>query len=200
MDMNAIREYICSNEEIKSLIGDNVFLFEKPEQITAKNYILYNFKEISGGQSIRDYQLDIRIVGKDKLKLLQIKDVLITMLDNFNRNTNIKDDTTIIRHAMAIGSGFISTISTVMNKMKESMSLIAPMPSMAHAGDTLFRQGERALGAVSFDQNNPTTSTAQTPTSSDVNIYGDISLPNVQSADQFVSELRNEATNRRGKF
>lgn len=107
MDMNAIREYICSNDEIKNLIGENVFLFEKPEQITATHYILYNFKEMNGGSRVRDYQLDIRIVGKEKLKLLHIKDVLINILDNFNRDTNIKDNTTIIRHTRLINGGGI---------------------------------------------------------------------------------------------
>lgn len=105
MDMNAIREYLVSDTDLSSLVNDNVFLFEKPEQVTAKDYILYNFKEINGGQSIRDYQLDIRIVSKDKLKLLTIKEAVIKLLDNFNKPTKIEDSETIIRHTRLINGG-----------------------------------------------------------------------------------------------
>jgi hypothetical protein len=107
MDMNAIREYICSNGEIKSLIGNNVFLFEKPEKVKATTYILYNFKELSGGSRVRDYQLDIRIVGKDLQKLIKLKDILITILDNFKQPTKIKDYETIIRHTQLVNGGGI---------------------------------------------------------------------------------------------
>lgn len=105
MDMNVIREYLVSDIALSSLVNDNIFLLEKPEQITAKDYILYNFKEINGGSSIRDYQLDIRIVSKDKLKLLTIKEAIINLLDNFNRPTKIEDSETIIRHTRLINGG-----------------------------------------------------------------------------------------------
>ena len=107
MDMNAIREYLISNSDLYSLIGNDIFLFEKPEKVTATDYVVYNFKELSGGSSIRDYQLDIRIVGKNKLKLLTIKDIIITLLDNFNKPTKIKDDTTTIRHTRLVNGGGI---------------------------------------------------------------------------------------------
>ena len=105
MDMNAIREYLISNTELYSLVGENIFLFEKPEKVTATDYVIYNFKELNGGSYVRDYQLDIRIVGKDKLKLLTIKDTIITLLDNFNKQTKIKDDTTTIRHTRLVNGG-----------------------------------------------------------------------------------------------
>ena len=107
MDMNAIREHLVSNAEIYSLVGNNVFLFEKPEKLTAKDYVIYNFKELNGGSSIKDYQLDIRVVGKDKLRLLTIKDIIITLLDNFNKPTKIKDDTATIRHTRFVNGGGI---------------------------------------------------------------------------------------------
>ena len=107
MDMNAIREYLVSNAELFSLVGNNVFLFEKPEKLTAKDYVIYNFKELNGGSSIKDYQLDMRIVGKDKLRLLTIKDIIINLLDNFNKPTKIKDDTVTIRHTRLVNGGGI---------------------------------------------------------------------------------------------
>jgi len=107
MDMNAIREYIISDSEINTILGEHVFLLEKPKQIEAETYITYNFKEINGGESIRNYQLDLRIVGKDKLLLLTIKDRLIEILDNFNKPTKIKDSSVTIRHTRLINGGGI---------------------------------------------------------------------------------------------
>lgn len=105
MDMNLIREYLISNTAIQDFVGNNIFLFEKPSQIDAETYILYSFKEINGGSGIRDYQLDLRIVGKDKLTLFDIKDNLIELLDNFNKPTKIKDTTVAIRHSRLINGG-----------------------------------------------------------------------------------------------
>ena len=107
MNMNVMREYLVSDTTVNTLVGENIFLFEKPDQIKADNYIIYNFKEINGGQSIRDYQLDFRIVSKDKLKLFPIKDQLIQILDNFNKPTKIKDSNTVIRHTRLINGGGI---------------------------------------------------------------------------------------------
>ncbi|WP_316322642.1 hypothetical protein [Clostridium sp.] len=105
--MNVIREHLVLDTEINSLVGENIFLFEKPPKSKAETYIIYNFKELNGGSSIRDYQLDIRIVSKDKLKLFPIKDRLIEILDNFNKPTKIKDSETIIRHTHLVNGGGI---------------------------------------------------------------------------------------------
>lgn len=107
MDMNAIREYIISDSDINQLVGDNVFLFERPENSECGECIIYTFKELNGGFCIRDYQLDIRIVGKDKLKLLEIKDRIIEILDNFSKPTKISDTDTVIRHTRLINGGGI---------------------------------------------------------------------------------------------
>lgn len=107
MDMNVIREHLVSDTEINKLVGENIFLFEKPPKAKADTYIIYNFKELNGGQSIRDYQLDVRIISEDKLKLFPIKDRLIEILDNFNKPTKIKDSEIIIRHTRLINGGGI---------------------------------------------------------------------------------------------
>ena len=108
MDMNVIREYLISNNAIHALVGDNIFLYEKPEKVKADTYILYSFKELNGGSVIRDYQLDLHIVGKDKLRLFDVKDNVIETLDNFNKPTKIKDSTVTIRHTKLINGGGIA--------------------------------------------------------------------------------------------
>ncbi len=113
MDMNLIREYIVLDDEIFNILGSSVFLFEKPELSQAEKYIIYNFKEISGGNSIRDYQLDLKVVCKDKLSLFPIKDRLIEILDNFNKPTKIKDSNITIRSTRLInGGGIVKNIDS----------------------------------------------------------------------------------------
>jgi len=107
MDMNVIREYIIADSEINQMVGDNVFLFEKPEKKTCTDYIIYTFKEINGGNAIRNYQLDLRCISKDKLKLFEVKDRLIEILDNFNKPTNIKNEELTIRNSKLINGGGI---------------------------------------------------------------------------------------------
>ena len=103
MDMNVIREIIVS----RNLVGENVFLYEKPEKVSCQNYIIYNFKEIDGGSSIRTYQIDFRIVSKDMLKAIEIKDGLIEELDCFNRPCNITNEETVIRSIKLLNGGGI---------------------------------------------------------------------------------------------
>lgn len=106
--MNTIREYLIADTVLNSLVGENIFLFEKPKQITANDYIIYNFKELNGTVgTIQDYQLDIRIISKDKPSLFSIKDRLIALLNNHNKPTQIKDDVAVIRQTRLINGGGI---------------------------------------------------------------------------------------------
>ena len=109
MDFNVLREYIVADQEINALVGENVFLFERPEQLTCDDYIVYSPKELrSVGGGVRAYQIDIRVISKDKLKLLTIKDRLISLLDNHNRATHIQDSETRIRKIRLINGGGIA--------------------------------------------------------------------------------------------
>lgn len=108
MDFNVIREYLIADNTLHSLVSDNVFLFEKPPKITCDNYIIYTFKELNGGSSIRQFQLDIRAVSKDKLKLLEIKDRAIELLDVYNRPTDIKNADEGIRTCILTNGGGIA--------------------------------------------------------------------------------------------
>lgn len=108
MDMNVIREHLIADSELYSLVGDNVFLFERPEKVKCTDYVIYTFKELNGGGSIRQYQLDIRVVSKDKLKLLSIKDRIIKLLDVYDRPTNIKNADEAIRTCSLVNGGGIA--------------------------------------------------------------------------------------------
>lgn len=105
MDFNCIREQLINNTAIYERVTNHVFLFDKPADIESPLYILYSSKELNGGENVRRYQLDVRIVGKDKLDVLDLKDLVIEALDNFNRPTKIKDNTVTIRHTKLVNGG-----------------------------------------------------------------------------------------------
>lgn len=60
------------------------------------------------GGGVRAYQLDVRVISKDKLKLLAIKNRLIDLLDCHNRATRIKDNDAHIRKIRLINGGGIT--------------------------------------------------------------------------------------------
>ena len=71
--MKVIRKYLVENTELINLLGGQyIWLVEKPKEINADNYIIYKYKELSGGY-IKDYQLEFNIIGKDLNKLLTIR-------------------------------------------------------------------------------------------------------------------------------
>jgi hypothetical protein len=101
MDMNVIREYIVAN----SIVGENVFLFEKPKEIEVTDYIIYNFKELGGGSTIRSYQLDIRAVSDNSLRAIEIKDNVIQLLDIYYKHCKIQNEDTTIRSIKLVNGG-----------------------------------------------------------------------------------------------
>lgn len=108
MDMNVIREFIIADPALQALVGNNVFLFERPAQIKCDDYIIYTFKELDGGSFIRTYQLDIRVISKNILTVLDIKDKLIKRLDVFNRPTAIYNAEEAIRSCLLANGGGIA--------------------------------------------------------------------------------------------
>lgn len=109
MDFNVIREYLASDLKIKSLVGDNIFLVDRPEKCKCDDYITYNPKELGNvGYKIKKYQLDFRVVSKDKLKLLAIKQRLTELLDHQDRATRISDTDTYIYTIKLINGGGIA--------------------------------------------------------------------------------------------
>lgn len=109
MDFNVIREYLAGDLKIKSLVGDNIFLVDRPEKCKCDDYITYNPKELGNvGYKIKKYQLDFRVVSKDKLKLLAIKQRLTELLDHQDRATRISDTDTYIYTLKLINGGGIA--------------------------------------------------------------------------------------------
>lgn len=100
IDFNVLREYLVQ----ANIVSDSVFLFEKPTQIKCNDYIVYNFKELSGG-AVKQYQLDIRVIGKDKLKVLENKDKLIKALDIYDKACKIQDEEMTIRKINLVNGG-----------------------------------------------------------------------------------------------
>lgn len=109
MDFNVLRKYIANDFVIHSLVGDNVFLVDKPEKCDCDKYITYSPKELgSVGGGVHTYQIDIRIVSKSKLSLLTLKDQLIMLLDDHNSATHISDGDVTIRKIKLINGGGIT--------------------------------------------------------------------------------------------
>ncbi len=77
---------------------------EKPKEKNADNYIIYKYKELSGGY-IKDYQLEFNIIGKDLNKLLAIRQKLIELLDDTRNEKIIKDTDTTIRSTKLLNGG-----------------------------------------------------------------------------------------------
>lgn len=109
MDFNVLREYIAKDFVMQTLVGDNIFLVDRPEKCSCDNYITYSPKELgSVGGGVHAYQIDIRVVSKSKLNLLTIKDRLINLLDDHNRATHITDGDVRIRKIRLINGGGIA--------------------------------------------------------------------------------------------
>lgn len=89
MDFNCIREFLAADRELNALVGSNIFLFERPEEVKCDNYITYSFHELNGASTVRQCQLDIRAISKDIRKVLLIKDKVIKLLDCYNRPCNL---------------------------------------------------------------------------------------------------------------
>ena len=64
-----------------------VYLVEKPEAhaLTSGNGLIIKFNEINGGQTIRNFAVEIRILSKEIADIITIKDSLVNMLDFYNR-------------------------------------------------------------------------------------------------------------------
>lgn len=84
-----IRKYLVNDDTIKNQLTITVenkdivciFTAEKPEKITADNYVIMKMKELSGGYITAD-QVEFDIIGKDISKLLSVKDRIIELLDD----------------------------------------------------------------------------------------------------------------------
>ena len=105
MNMNDIRAYLAADSELKALVGDNIFLFECPEQLKCSDYVVYNFKQITGASIVKQYQLDIRAVSTKPLTALKIKDRCVKLLDIYDRPVDIPCADEHIKSCQLISGG-----------------------------------------------------------------------------------------------
>jgi hypothetical protein len=109
LDFNILREYIVNDFVIQQTVGDNVFLYDRPENCECDTYITYSPKELGSiGGGLYAYQIDIRVISKRKLSVLTVKDHLVKLLDDYSRATRMKDNDTYIRKIKLINGGGIA--------------------------------------------------------------------------------------------
>ncbi|MDF1496339.1 hypothetical protein [Caproiciproducens sp. CPB-2] len=115
-----LRKYLINDTTIKNLLTVTVnskdivciFTAEKPEKITANNYVILKMKELSGGYITAD-QVEFDIIGKDISKLLSVKDKIIELLDDPRNTKTIKDENvTILTSELVNGGGIAKNAET----------------------------------------------------------------------------------------
>jgi hypothetical protein len=103
MDISLIRKYLIEDTEIKYLIGSNIFLLEKPNEINVDDFICLLYKPLDGG-IVKSYQVEIRLFGKDIMKLMQLEKAVIKRLD-WTRQQNISNSNSTIYNCELLNGG-----------------------------------------------------------------------------------------------
>ena len=88
----AIRAEILTDDDMKSLVGENILFGASPLNQQPKNFITLNYSELNGGSFCRQYELKFTIVTTSYLKTAQIKEKAIELLDRFNDDYGLKND------------------------------------------------------------------------------------------------------------
>jgi len=112
--MQAILNYLSNDSIIQNEIGDNIFFVERPSESELKidNYIVYKLKPIEGGY-IKQYVLEINVIGTDLPKLLRVNKRLIELIDDPRNEKIIKDENiTITSSALTSGGGTVKNSET----------------------------------------------------------------------------------------
>lgn len=105
--MEVLRKYIVNDSEMNGLIGNNIFFVDKPEKVKSDNYIIYKYKELNGGY-IKDYSVELNVIGKDLSKLIKVKERLIELIDDPQNTKTIKDNNMTIRTSHLVNGGGIT--------------------------------------------------------------------------------------------
>lgn len=112
--MKAILDYLSGDSIIQELIGDNIFFLERPpeDEIQIDNYVVYKLKPIQGGY-IKQYALEMNVIGKDLSILLDVNKQIIELIDDPRNNKIIKDENvTITSSALVSGGGMTKNPET----------------------------------------------------------------------------------------
>ena len=103
--MKVIREYLLNDTDLLNYLGGQyLWLVEKPDKVKADPYIIYKYKELNGG-FIKDYQIELNIIGTDLSKLISIKFKLNDLLDDPRGEKQIKDNEAVVRHSKLLNGG-----------------------------------------------------------------------------------------------
>lgn len=95
VNFNNVRNYIIDNiaafgdisftatDKTTNRQYQSIYLVEKPQshEITSGNALIIKFHEMSGGDYVRNYYVEIWIMSKDLADIITIKDTLVNMLD-----------------------------------------------------------------------------------------------------------------------
>ncbi|WP_346874232.1 hypothetical protein [Clostridium sp. UBA5988] len=103
MDISLIRKYLIEDTEINSLVGSNIFLLEKPNEINADDFICLLYKPLNGGV-VKSYQIEVRLFSKDIMKLMKLEKSVIDRLD-WTRQQNISNSNSIIYDCELLNGG-----------------------------------------------------------------------------------------------
>lgn len=114
--IKAIRDYLISDKKLKLIIGNNIFLQEKPLEIKADTYICLLFKPLDGGV-IKTYQLEIRCFGNNILKLIELENALIECLDWVRQKNIISENCIIYNSELLNGGGTITDENGVIERL-----------------------------------------------------------------------------------
>lgn len=111
MDISLIRKYLIEDTEINNLIGSNIFLLEKPNEINVDDFICLLYKPLNGGV-LKSYQVEVRLFSKDIMKLMKLEKAVIKRLD-WTRQQNISNgNSTIYNCELLNGGGTIKDSET----------------------------------------------------------------------------------------
>lgn len=106
--ISAIRNYLIKDTELMGLLNNQPSIYfvvnTKKDEDKETEYIIYNYKIVSGGY-VKRYQLTMQFIGKDITKLLQIQDRTEYLLDNFRHNKFIIDGNNQIRSIELLNGG-----------------------------------------------------------------------------------------------
>lgn len=97
MDFEELRAYIVNADIVpkakltadKHKKFDAIFLYNKPKEIEADNFITYSFNELNGGKTVRQFLITIKVCGNDLLSVINLKDSLIELLNFYDRPCEI---------------------------------------------------------------------------------------------------------------
>lgn len=110
MDFENVRSFIVASGIVpKATLKDDpeneidaIFLYGKPEEIEADQYLVYNFR-LNSARIVQNYTFNIKVCSKDLLKAVELKDNVASLLDFYCRPVEIEN---FIKFRLSSEDGF----------------------------------------------------------------------------------------------